>query len=523
MINLNSKKWPLICLSCVFLSACDPEFSNPVGIPSSYSAGNADFSNYVAVGDSLTAGYADSALYRSGQVNSFPNILATQFKTVGGGVFNQPLMNDNLGGLLNQGSLDFNSDTNIDRSDFLNRLVLDAATSSPAPIAGTPTNEVIIGAPVLTGTYNNMGVPGAKSFHLGAPGYGNVGGLAGGTANPYFVRFASSTTTKVITDAATQVPTFFTLWIGNNDILSYATGGGTGTDQTGNTNPATYTTSDITDPTLFAGTYTGLVGALTANPVTKGVLINIPDVSTIPYFTTVPHNPVPLDQATVDALTTAYAGYNGALQFAAGQGVITADEATARTITFSAGLTNALVILDEGLTDLTTNATMITQFTAPVAAALVNMRQATVNDLIVLPTRSKIGTLADPNNPLSAIGVAVPLGDADVLIKSEIDTINTARTAYNLIIKAAADANANLAFFDASALLTQLKANGINYGTGDIAATYATGGGFSLDGVHPTARGYSVVANAILDTINAVFNSSIPKVDPGTYTTIFLK
>jgi lysophospholipase L1-like esterase len=513
MINLNSKKWALICLSSVFLSACDPEFSNPVGVTSSYTTGNADFSNYVAVGDSLTAGYADSALYRSGQENSIPNILATQFKTVGGGVFNQPLMNDNLGGLLFGGAAN---------PDFGNRLVFDAATSSPGPIAGTPTNEVF-SSPLIGTTFNNTGVPGAKSFHLGAPGYGSAGGLAGGTANPYFVRFASSATTTIIADAAIQMPTFFTLWIGSNDVLSYATGGGTGIDQTGNFVPTTYGSSDITDPNVFASTYTSLLGALTANPASKGVLINIPDVSTIPYFTTVPHNPVPLDQATVEALTTAYAGYNNALLFAVAQSVISPDEATARKIEFSAGLTNALVILDEGLTDLTSNATIITALGAPTAAALVNMRQATADDLVVLPASSKIGTLADPSNPLSAIGIAVPLGDADVLIPSEIDAINTARTAYNVTITAAADANANLTFFDASAFMTRLKANGISYGTGDITAKYATGGGFSLDGVHPTARGYSVISNGIIDTINSAFNSSIPRVDPATYTTIFLK
>ncbi len=135
MINLNSKKWLLICLSSVFLSACDPNFNSSVGDTSSYSAGDADFSRYVAVGDSLTAGYADSALYRSGQENSFPNILANQFKAVGGGVFNQPLMNDNLGGLV------FGATAS---TTYTNRLVLDAATSSPEPIVGTPTNEVII-------------------------------------------------------------------------------------------------------------------------------------------------------------------------------------------------------------------------------------------------------------------------------------------------------------------------------------------------------------------------------------------
>ena len=45
------------------------------------------------------------------------------------------------------------------------------------------------------------------------------------TANPYFVRFASSATTSVIADFISQKPTFFSLWIGNNDVLLYALAG----------------------------------------------------------------------------------------------------------------------------------------------------------------------------------------------------------------------------------------------------------------------------------------------------------
>jgi hypothetical protein len=32
--------------------------------------------------------------------------------------------------------------------------------------------------------FNNFGIPGAKSFHLNAPGYGNLAGVLAGTANP---------------------------------------------------------------------------------------------------------------------------------------------------------------------------------------------------------------------------------------------------------------------------------------------------------------------------------------------------
>ena len=101
--------------------------------------------------------------------------------------------------------------------------------------------------------------------------------------------------------------------------------------------------------------------------------------------------------------------------------------------------------------------------------------------------------------------------------------IDTARTAYNDAIKTLADGSENRLYLDAAALLTQLSESGINYGNGSITADFATGGGFSLDGVHPTARGYAVIANAIVDAINSGFNANVYKVDPANYPTVFLK
>jgi len=515
MILMNNQIIKVVGLTIAFavVSACDTDFRAPVGDDSSFSSGSADFSKFVSIGDSLTAGIADGTLYRTSQENSYPAILAKQFAMVGGGSFEQPLVGDvdNLGGLL------FNGVVN---PTFSNRLVFDAATSSPGPIAGNPTIEVI-GSGLNGSMFNNMGVPSAKSFHLGAPNYGDAAGLAGGTANPYFVRFASSATTTVITDAAVQQPSFFVLWIGNNDVLSYATAGGIGVDQKGNTTPTSYGSNDITDPDLFADTYAGLVGAMTAaNADAKGVLINIPDVSTIPYFTTVPHNPVPFkeeDQASVDALNAAYAAYNGGLAAAQGLGKITAEEVARRTISFSVGQ-NAVVIDvvadgDDDMTNLTADATV----------PLPSYRQATADDLLVLPSSAKIGTEAVPGNPATVHGLGVPLGDGDVLIPSEILAINTARLAFNAAIKTAADANANLIHVDAAAVMAELNDTGISYGTGFVESTYVTGGAFSLDGVHPTARGYAVISNIIIDAINTGFGANIPTVDPGESTTIFFK
>jgi len=237
------------------------------------------------------------------------------------------------------------------------------------------------------------------------------------------------------------------------------------------------------------------------------VLVNIPDVSTIPFFTTVPFNPVPLDQGNADALNTAYAAYNSGV---AALLAANPDEVAKRTIVFSAGLNNAVVIEDEDLTDLT-------------GFGLPSIRQATADDLVVLPASSKIGAEATLGDPTSVWGLGQALEDGDVLIPSEIQAIDTARLAFNATIKTAADANENLIFVDAAAIMQELNAGGIDFGTGSVNSTYGTGGAFSLDGVHPTARGYAVIANRIIDAINTGFNATIPTVNPGAHTTIFVK
>jgi len=194
------------------------------------------------------------------------------------------------------------------------------------------------------------------------------------------------------------------------------------------------------------------------------VLVNIPDVSTIPYFTTIAYNPVPLDQASADQLNAAYAPYNAGLQQAFDAGAITGEEFAQRTIAFAEGQ-NAVVIEDETLTNIG----------APL------YRQATASDLIVLPTGAKLGTESTPGNPATIWGLGTPLVDADVLIPSEIAAIETARTAFNATIKAAADNDANLSFVDAAAIMTQLSTTGIDYGTGSISSEFVSGGAFSLD------------------------------------------
>ena len=505
----------LSALVSLALIGCEPEFDSSIEEGDFYSAGDADFSNFVSVGNSLTAGYADNALYVEGQLNSFPNIMAGQFELVGGGEFKQPLMEDNLGGLKLNGNLIQG-----------NRLVLainENGMPSPRPLAGDPQTDI---SNQLSGSFNNMGVPGAKSFHFVAPGYGSVPGVAQGTANPYFARFASSAEATVIGDAAAQQPSFFSFWIGNNDILGYATSGGSGENQQGNFNPATYGPNDITDINVFANVYSQALNSMNTETTSGGVVFNIPNVTNIPFFTTVPVNPIPLDAQTAGGLAQFYGLYNNQiLPGLQGFGLLSADEVAARQVNFQAGEGNFVTVRDESLTDIA-SFLQNPPFNLPpeLASLFGQVRQATENDLITLTASSVIGSpigqIEFMGNQIPLInGITVPLADQFVLTPQEQMQITQAQIAYNSTIEGLANQN-NLAFVNVDAILAEASNSGVSYNGGVLSTEFATGGAFSLDGVHLTPRGYALIANRAIQAINQTYNADIPQVDIGYYRTI---
>lgn len=480
----------LVVAVLLLVVGCDTDISGSFG--EDPNPGSADFSAFVAFGDSFTAGYADGALYRHGQESSFPAIMAQQFALVGGGEFDQPLMEPGKTGSLTLSMVD------LGRSDRLvlapNPVLDPDRPAVPLPIDPTDTAAIDTRLPGA-GMFNNMGVPGAKSFNATDIAYGNlnIGAIAGMTANPYFARFASDNVVRMLDDAMSQVPSFFILWLGNNDILLYALDGA---DPTKNG-------ESITGIGPFTVAYdTVLTGLNTVN--NKGVLVNIPDVTTLAYFTTVPYDAITMDAATAASAQASYdMGYNLIIAASA----LSQDEKDQRTITFSEGQ-NAVVILDESLTIL--------------GGGIPNLRQTTARDFIVLPASRIIDTEQTPGNPATVWGVGTPLEDDDVLTENEVEMeIEPAQIAFNGVIKARADADPDILYFDADAFFTELSTTGILYGSGGISSTFGQGGGISLDGVHPTARGYAVIANEMFKVINSGFGGYIPPVDPGDYTTVF--
>lgn len=477
----------LSLLTAAFLS-CDSDVENfrlqEQEVLPPLDAGTADFSNYVSIGPSFTAGITDNGLFIAAQENSFPNILANAFANAGGGAFNQPLMNDNFGGLALNG-------TRI--SDP--RLVFGGA--GPVPLEAvigpvTVTTDIVLNNPI--GPFNNLGVPGAQSADFITPGYGNIANLGSG-ANAYAIRMTGNAPNATILElAVAQNPTFFTAdLIGGNDVLGYATQGGDSN------------LSAITPPSEFESNFNTIIDGLTANGA-KGAVTNIPYVSSLPYFTTVGYDVIPLDQATADILNSpaAYGAYNAGVAQVLGQlvlfGQISQEIADAelakRTISFSAGTNNAVVIVDESLIDLT-----------GFDPGLISMRQATAADLVTLPAAGIIGTEAEPGNPLSINGVGVPLADRWVLTPEEQQDIVTAVDAYNATIQSVANAK-GLAYVDVNSILTEASTVGINFDDYNLNADLVFGGLVSLDGIHLTARGYAYMANAFLEAIDETYSSN---------------
>lgn len=500
------------------LVACgDDDEGMSIAPPVVIQSGSADFTNYVALGNSLTAGYTDGALFQAGQINSFPNIMAKSMKMASSSLeFKQPMTSDNIGGLLLGG-------TQIADP----RLYFDG--SGPTQLMGTPTTEI---TQTLTGSFNNMGIPGAAVQHLLAPGYGSVAGVATGTANPYFVRFASSPTASVVGDAVAQNPTFFSLWIGNNDVLGYALAGGAGS-------------ASITDLPTFTGAYNAIVAQLTGDGA-KGVVANIPDVTSIAHFTTVPYNPLDAtidpDDPTVNAefrgqIPTLNAVYGALKPIFIGLGH------EDRVIEFKDGESNPVVVWDEGLTNIGPQiqaalsaspefAAFVQNFglspaSVPIVAsyfgaAYGQARQATEKDLLVLPSKNIIGkpdashvaTLMGMGLPqalagqFAVVGVTLPMYDNWVLVPSEIKEITDATKAYNTVIEAAAT-DKGLALVDANKLMEDLADGGIRFDNFLLTSQLVLGGAFSLDGVHLTARGSALVANKFMEQIDATYGSNL--------------
>jgi lysophospholipase L1-like esterase len=245
-----------IAAAILFTAACKPEIETPAGT----TAGQANFSKYIAVGNSLTSGYADGGLYLEGQKVAYPNLIAAKMSSVGGGTFTSP----------------FFTEEHSNGSGYL---------SLSALVNGTPTltqiteklayRDAAKHLDKYSGEIQNLGIPGMRVDLSFDPT------LTFSAANPFFERLLTDAQvgkTNYFQYIQGRNHTFFSIWLGNNDVLGYALNGAV--------TVAGDPTTVLTDKVTFSSLYANLLNALTAGGQ-KGIVATIPDVTAIPYFNTV--------------------------------------------------------------------------------------------------------------------------------------------------------------------------------------------------------------------------------------------
>ncbi|GJQ64110.1 MAG: outer membrane protein [Melioribacteraceae bacterium] len=452
----------VLFISVLLIALVGCEDRSDLTAPEAPNTGTADFSSFVSIGNSLTAGFADNSLYESAQVYSFGNQIAEAV----GAQYVQPLVSDpGLPGRLE-----------VDRF-----IIQDGSIASVVLTQNTGLGAALNSSHAAP--FNNLGVPGAILYDL--VDETSFAQKAVDRGNPYFqlvlrdAQFGAS----IVKQAANLSPTFITMWIGNNDVLGYATSGGTsGTDATGKL---------PTDLTVFSALY-NQVGAALAATGAKVVVANIPDINAIPFFNTVG----PLVGVTIKPLIDA------------GQIAGVYYQKHGETVA-------------SGLADFNTLVSGAIKFT------LVGTEYAS---LIGQPGGKFYVDYGYPALP-AGIDTTQPFGlhpqnpwpDAFTLDADEQSTIATHVAGFNSTISSVATNN-NFGLVDVNSIFGQIKASEATGGTtidGIIFTTqFLSGGLFGLDGVHPTAQGQAVVANEFIKVINSKWSASIPHINvseiPGT-------
>lgn len=221
------------------------------------------FENYVALGNSVTAGFQSGGLNDSTQRESYAFLLAKQMNTrFAYPSFPQPGCPAPTGNWVSQKTVD---------------------SLRPTPGGCTFRNPAL-----STSILNNVAVPFAYAVDLTTSGPALI------TANPL---------QTLILGGATQVdlalradPTFVTVWIGNNEILSPATVGMLG-GLPGSAPP-------LIPPTTFIPQYAAIVNKLVTAPNLKGgVLIGVIQVASAPRFFPADSLIIPANKAAFDTWT----------------------------------------------------------------------------------------------------------------------------------------------------------------------------------------------------------------------------
>lgn len=423
---MKNRKRASLLLAAAALIAASCSKIEPLTAPT-LSSGDADFGVVAALGTSVTAGFQSGGLVDRHQLHSYAVLFAQQ---VNARAMDLPLIN---GAGLPQ--------------------LLELTHLYPPPIQiarinappGDPTNA---GLPT---PYHNLGIPGARVQDvIDSRHYLN---------QPYFpiIERGKGTLARQIATQLDPPPTFLLFELGSSEILGPALNG---------------TIVGLTSVAAFADTFGRTLDTLAAlMPNVKMAVVNVPDITSLPFFTTLSNKQLDANgQPVVDA--------NGRPRFLLGPN----------------------------------NAAMI------------------AGDLVLLKALPLLAAgHGYPNGTFSYLsgsevpGQGIGLPDSLVLSNSEATTLSDRAHRFNTIIDTTASSKTkprDFATVDLDGLLRRGKSPGIEIRGVVYTTTFVTGGLISLDGIHPNDIAQALLCNEVIRAVNGRFSSTIQPVDPLRYATL---
>jgi lysophospholipase L1-like esterase len=143
-------------------------------------------------------------------------------------------------------------------------------------------------------------------------------------------------------------------------------------------------------------------------------------------------------------------------------------------------------------------------FTAPGNQSLINIQ-------IIAWLKGAVAAYGPSAAMIVCVANDVPgYGDYLVLDAAEQATVYNLINSYNSYIKAKA-ASIGFAYWDPNVALAALAGTpgAVNYPPNIASATNPFGTAFSLDGVHPSSSTHKLIANDLIDVINATYGTSV--------------
>ncbi|MBF9142152.1 hypothetical protein [Hymenobacter properus] len=448
----------LAAVAALALNACAPGQDAPTP-----TVGTINVSRYLAVGDSYTAGLSAGGLTLASQQYSYPNLLAQQLQGAQpGATFSQPLLAAGAGtgyfDLAGFSTLGFPRTRRVPGPAVRRQVI------NPAACGGADTVRLFTRTDAPNNLPQNLGVPGLRLAQLNVANLGNeTSATPTGAFNPYFERILpandSRTYLRVVTDAAASA-TFFTYFLGLDDLMPYVRSGG----QCGTAPNSTLTNQLRTNAKT-------LLDVLTAGG-RPGIIASLPDLNTLPLLRT--GRGFSLQKRLQDS-------YHD----------------------------NALLYIEDpfgsGVGQPITNDDYVLATTLP--------RIGQLTPVVVGGSTLMLPYGRDERNPLR---------DADVMDYDEMNRVSGVLSSYNNELNRLARDVYKMPSLNTSPLPYLLDTSGvmpgyvgesISVGGVQYSAEPVRGNFFSLDYYSLTPRGNALLANAFISALNRAYNAKIPAID----------